>query len=400
MKGAGGWGYESNQPSMGSEPHSSGELGYLGYYGHDCYESGVHRHASNSSALGAGAYSYKMGRQIAAQIPPKTAGTKKSRITTEKLIKTAAKNLRGVLRKCSQTAAGKFHEVTSKYNEAAADLRREMECENVQFAVFAPSGIMRDSTFMLDVWAYLEHQYSSVINMAKKLKRDEIAGIKSGVSVPIGEVLTVTVQLEAVDINEPVQTIVWDGVPTNASFIVHVSVDVSRTVLSGMALIGYRGITIAKVPFQIKLSDSDYTDYINHSTKTFYPKTAFASYASENCEEVFSRVQGMKKVAPDLEIFIDVFSLRSGENWQEKLEQHVPDKDMFYLFWSQEAARSKWVEREWRLALEKRGIDYISPVPLEEPDLAPPPRELNILHFNDAYMGYIAYRRAKRRMQV
>jgi hypothetical protein len=56
----------------------------------------------------------------------------------------------------------------------------------------------------------------------------------------------------------------------------------------------------------------------------------------------------MRKVAPDLEVFLDVFSLRSGDNWQLKLEEHVPTKDTFFLFWSQFAAHSVWVEREWR----------------------------------------------------
>jgi hypothetical protein len=97
----------------------------------------------------------------------------------------------------------------------------------------------------------------------------------------------------------------------------------------------------------------------------------------------------MKKVAPDLDVFVDVLSLRSGDNWQQKLEEHVPTKDTFYLFWSQHASRSEWVEREWRLALVRRGISYIDPVPLELPDAVPPPSELTALHFSDPYLVYI-----------
>jgi hypothetical protein len=46
------------------------------------------------------------------------------------------------------------------------------------------------------------------------------------------------------------------------------------------------------------------------------------------------------------------------------------------------------VEKEWRCALEARGIDFIDPVPLESPDIAPPPIELVELHFNDWELAY------------
>ncbi|WP_459873215.1 TIR domain-containing protein, partial [Endothiovibrio diazotrophicus] len=87
--------------------------------------------------------------------------------------------------------------------------------------------------------------------------------------------------------------------------------------------------------------------------------------------------------------------LRSGQDWRRKLEEQVPNKDIFYLFWSQSASCSEWVEREWRIALSKRGIRYIDPVPLEGPEYAPPPLELSSLHFNDAYLAYISYARMK-----
>lgn len=157
------------------------------------------------------------------------------------------------------------------------------------------------------------------------------------------------------------------------------------------------GLMISKIPFIIDVTESERRYYVNKSHEAFYPETAFASYSSENREEVISRIHGMKKVAPALDIFLDVFSLRSGQDWEQKLEQHVPNKDVFYLFWSHFAAKSEWVEREWKLALSKRGLEYIDPVPLEDVELAPPPPELKKLHFNDAYVAYIQYERLKKK---
>ena len=270
--------------------------------------------------------------------------------------------------------------------------------ESVDFAAFAPQSIARDATVMLDIWAFLPDQYASVVDSALDIGQDLKAGRKAGVSVPRGEILDITIQIAGLEVPDPVDTLVWDGVPTNASFIVHVPSDAEHSTYAGTAAIGYQGLTIGKLTFLLSVAGHVADEYADHSEHSRYPKTAFASYASENRDEVLTRIQGMKKVAPDLDVFLDVLSLRSGDNWREKLESHVPTKDTFYLFWSQSAAQSEWVEREWRLALNRRGLNYIDPVPLEEPDTAPPPEELNELHFSDAFLAYIAYHRLKRQM--
>jgi TIR domain-containing protein len=112
-------------------------------------------------------------------------------------------------------------------------------------------------------------------------------------------------------------------------------------------------------------------------------KRAFASYASEDREEVLARVQGITKALPDLELFLDVLALRSGEKWEERIREQISTRDVFYLFWSLAASRSRWVDWEWRTALVIRGRDYIDPVPLQPASIAPPPVELADLHFND-----------------
>lgn len=86
---------------------------------------------------------------------------------------------------------------------------------------------------------------------------------------------------------------------------------------------------------------------------------------------------------PQLDLFLDVVSLRSGERWKERVHEEIASRDAFYLFWSMAASTSQWVASEWRLALETRGLDYISPVPLVSPSAVPPPQELASLHFND-----------------
>jgi hypothetical protein len=115
--------------------------------------------------------------------------------------------------------------------------------------------------------------------------------------------------------------------------------------------------------------------------------SAFASYSSKDREKVLMRVQGMRHVGVD--VFLDVLSLRAGQNWQDKVYEKITKTDMLFLFWSEHSSQSSNVENEWRFALNTRGIDFIHPVPLVDPGSVPPPQELSSLHFNDMFFLFV-----------
>jgi len=146
-------------------------------------------------------------------------------------------------------------------------------------------------------------------------------------------------------------------------------------------------LQIARVPLQILLTAKP-----EAQTRVSQPverlHKAFASYASDDRDEVLHRIQGMQKIVPDLEVFLDVAKLRSGDDWESRLWHVIPEQDVFYLFWSRAARGSTWVEKEWRCALKARGQSFIDPVPLEPPDVAEPPEELKKKHFNDWVLAY------------
>ena len=86
---------------------------------------------------------------------------------------------------------------------------------------------------------------------------------------------------------------------------------------------------------------------------------------------------------------MDVLRLRSGDDYEQILFKVIPLQDVFYLFWSEAASKSKWVDREWRLALKLRGIEYINPFPLPSARNVPPPIELQAkLHFYDSILAH------------
>ena len=150
----------------------------------------------------------------------------------------------------------------------------------------------------------------------------------------------------------------------------------------GQVCIHAAGLQIARLSFLVNVGPVQ-GPVVDATSQLHRITSAYASYATEDRHDVLARIQGMLKVVPDLDVFVDVLSLRSGDNWRQRLEAAIVDHDVFYLFWSSAACQSTWVDWEWRTALRTRGLECIAPVPLETPDKAPPPPELSSLHFND-----------------
>jgi hypothetical protein len=82
----------------------------------------------------------------------------------------------------------------------------------------------------------------------------------------------------------------------------------------------------------------------------------------------------------------DCLDLRAGQTWSNRLKELIDEADVFQLFWSSNAARSGFVEAEWRYAHSlvqdgKKPPNFIRPVYWEEPIPTPVPPELENLHF-------------------
>jgi hypothetical protein len=266
------------------------------------------------------------------------------------------------------------------------------ELDRVSFSVFVPGVIRPAQRFILDLWAYLSMQADEVTSLAHELARDRRLGSKVQVPVARDTVSSVLLDLPSLRIKDPSDTIFWVGTPAYASFIVEVPADVAVEDHAGRIIISASGIPVAKVTFSLPIEPPGAKgEEAQRELQTMrkQPRSAFASFSGLDRKDVLGRVQGMTKVCQTLDVFVDVLSLRSGQDWEAQIRRQIPARDVFFLFWSLHASRSKEVEKEWRIALEMRGLEFIDPIPLTDPRISPPPEELARLHFNDLYVAQI-----------
>ena len=268
--------------------------------------------------------------------------------------------------------------------------------DNIHFAVTSPSVMKAGLSYLIDIWTFQAAQRAIVLKRAQEEMDVKIRIKTQGPKlIERGTVLLVRLEIENAVVEEPEQTIFWIGEITNATFVVTIPNDAKKGQYIGRSTFFINGLQIARLSFNIVVGDVGSQNEFLPTTERVY-KTAFASYASSDKREVLARVQGLEKAGID--VFIDVKNLRSGQNYEEILLEVLSSKDIFYLFWSKAASKSKWVEKEWRHALSKRGIDYIDPIPLVSPEEVPPPKELaDTLHFGDWILAYICTEEHKKR---
>lgn len=247
---------------------------------------------------------------------------------------------------------------------------------------------MPGSNCLIDVWAHFERQRNEVLERARDSTGEDIRSKSKGpIQLARGTVLTARLQVEDVLVDDPEDTILWQGDIGNATFAARVPREAAEGNKRGVANIYVCGLQIARIYFILKVGiKMAKTDRL--PTEEHRHRKAFASYASGDRDHVLARIQGLQKAAPLLEIFFDVFSLRSGQYWEKELWNVIPANDVFYLFWSNNARQSEWVEKEWRCALQAKGLDFIDPIPLAPPTEVPPPPELAGKHFNDWVLAF------------
>jgi actin-like ATPase involved in cell morphogenesis len=272
--------------------------------------------------------------------------------------------------------------------------QKRQDIDRVSFSAFAPPLVRAGSAFVLNIWAYLEEQREEMLERARHNDRVTEVGIKGPVRVRRAGQIGVHLAISGFVIEDCVDIIEWDGQIANAAFAVTVPEKITPGGHVGKATFLCDGRQIGRLHFSIHVDREQSTPQpLDVDLKRI--RSVFASYATYDRTAVLQWARGAQAVGVD--VFVDVLSLREGQDWETALWQEIPSRDLFCLFWSAPASESPWVEKEWRCALDACGIEFIHPVPLVDPrEVAPPPELAKSKHFNDLTRIVLDYERLRR----
>ena len=264
--------------------------------------------------------------------------------------------------------------------------------DTVQFTAIHEKKAENGQEVQIDIFVY-EDEYRYIIDEYMESALDGLTEKPGGYQeITRGSKITVSLFSRKISFEDEL-TLQWKGKYLDFSFMVLIPDDFADSRLSFTANVYTEGLLLSRLSFTVSVSKAkDQADVERHDIRS-----AFVSYASQDREQVAEIVFGMKKARPDLDIFFDVEFLSSGDFWDKVLKKEILDRDLLYLCWSRNARESEWVEREWRCAYESKGSEAIEPVPLEPPDLCPPPMELSHKHFNDILLYIIRQENDRKR---
>lgn len=261
----------------------------------------------------------------------------------------------------------------------------------VDFSVYAPARVQPGASFLLNVWASLPGQRAEMVERAAGPSRKVEIGSRGGILLPSEAPLLLRLCLDGFRVDNPIEPFAWHGQVTNVSFLVSAPAGLAPRAYPGEVQLLDGGMLLGRFFFELVVAAAQTAGATAPQQQTElrseWMRSAFASYASPDREKVVQRVQGI--TATGVKVYLDVTSLRTGNAWEEQLKHAIETTDVFYLFWSRFAKASEHVETEWRTALEKKGLAFIHPIPLEDPRHAQPPTELSSLHFNDIYLAVL-----------
>lgn len=258
--------------------------------------------------------------------------------------------------------------------------------DRVEFSAVAPKTLCKGDYSILHLMMYetaFRREVDALLEQADRPMRETKAGV---LQVQRNKTIRVVLTSPDVEIADGEEQRVWQGGYLDFSFAVLLPAQYRKRQVLFQAQVYIDDVIATRLTFT-----ADCVSPLEQRLQVLRQDvlSAFVSYASEDRAWVLTAVEGMKKVRADLDVFLDVESLRSGDNWESRLYAEIDRRDVLYLFWSRAARQSPWVDREWRYAMDQKGLEAIEPVPMEPPDICPPPKELESKHFNDSTLYII-----------
>lgn len=272
----------------------------------------------------------------------------------------------------------------AQFGEEARQNKDPVDC-----TVFAPPNVPRNSSFLVQVFIHIPEESGTVAAIAQEFDEEaKPRGVTPlGTMIERGSKLTLELSMRGLHVDDPIQQIIWQGRSVSRQFEV-LTADAKLGPAVGTLTVLQNSTPIGVIRFKVTVGGAKSVLLQSHATgEAQRYQLAYISYASQNRAEVIRRVQMLSAVG--IKYFQDVLNLEPGEHWKETLFLKIDESDVFFLFWSQAAKESAWVQREWQYGLEKKGDSFIHPVIIEGPPIALPPPELAHLHFNDRLLVFL-----------
>ena len=261
-----------------------------------------------------------------------------------------------------------------------------VRCDKVSFSAISPEKVEKGTYSTISVFMYTKSQRKIVDKAIKAAKSAVAETTKSGFTVNRGADVTFELCSDDVTVKDNRITMAWYGSALDIDFMFLTPEDYSKKQIGFTCYIYFDGIQITRLNFAVSLRGDG--KRVPVKVKRHDNRHVFVSYAHKDTQRVLAQLVGIQELAPKMTFWLDSQSLETGDNWRREIRRAINRADGLFLFWSVYSSASAEVEKEWRYALKRKGLSFITPVPLDPPELCPPPAELGSRHFGHRSFAY------------
>jgi hypothetical protein len=262
--------------------------------------------------------------------------------------------------------------------------------EPAAFISYSPKEVAPDQWYDLLAYVYRQSALPQVEADAIGALGDQLKAFRRTVrpasaNIAQDTTITITPRIDGFQFNPVSTQIGFYDAFNRADFKLRATTAAPGEVHEGMIVFTVEGIIVGEVPLFIDVTP-DAAVLAPREKPALQPQTGkayqavFCSYSRKDLK-IVERVERAYKIL-GFQYLRDLTTIRSGEDWDERLNHMIEQADIFQLFWSSNSATSNAVRKEWTkaLTLAQSRPNFIRPVFWEDP-LPPPPSELGKINF-------------------
>jgi TIR domain/Caspase domain len=254
--------------------------------------------------------------------------------------------------------------------------------DNVKFTAYHPAVLAPGKWRRMTVFMHLDEPSTL---MEIEARTQQILDVDSYGSVILGEYdesrdvadsrlptvrengITLVPEFPGIRFNPPRRSFSWaaDLRMHEESFFMRAPFPLSDKSARGRISVFFGQLLLAEIALDLRVANepSLRKDILTKGMDKRFRKV-FASYSNHDVEvvEAMERIQAI-----GYEYLRKVVSMRSGQQWSERLLAMIADADAFQLFWSRNAAQSVHVTKEWQQAISLQREGFVRPAYWEFP---------------------------------
>lgn len=258
----------------------------------------------------------------------------------------SSQSSKGLFGKIKDLIFGKSENPTS-----ITPIEREPIAEKVNSSVFAPSETKRGDFMMVQVFLYKDDEERAVASKAAEVDPDARRKNYTPLSVKLKDGDKVKAKLtmsgKGIEVDEPIQEMIWQGHYTDCQFGVFVTEDYKPNSMMGTVMLTVNDVPCGRMMFKTKIVSQPQKLYAKIESKAFQKIFISYSHKDESTVKYFAKAFQ----AQGVDYFFDRHYLKAGDVYPLKIKEYINSADLFILCWSKNAAESDYVQLERQQAL-------------------------------------------------